>query len=109
MSTSPVHVLMLLSAELDFISFTSLIAFFKSFYLFFFLQSLVTVGAMFGSLIGGWTIDYLGRKGTVIACVLPFELGWLLIAFGKNHAMLYAGRTICGLACGIVSLSVPVS
>ncbi|XP_068737627.1 solute carrier family 2, facilitated glucose transporter member 8-like isoform X1 [Montipora capricornis] len=71
-------------------------------------SSLVTVGAMFGSLIGGWTIDYLGRKGTVIACVLPFELGWLLIAFGKNHAMLYAGRIICGLACGMVSLSVPV-
>ena len=34
MSTSPVHVLMLLSVELDFISFTSLIAFFKSFFLF---------------------------------------------------------------------------
>ena len=76
-------------------------------YLFF--QSLVTVGAMIGSCIGGWLIDKFGRKGSILMSAVPFELGWLLISFAKNHAMLYAGRIITGLACGVVSLAVPVS
>ena len=76
---------------------------------FFFLQSLLAVGGIFGSIIGGWAIDRLGRKGTIMACVLPFEFGWLLIAFAKNHMMLYSGRVINGMACGMVSLAVPVS
>ena len=76
-------------------------------YLFF--QSLITVGAMIGSCIGGWLIDKFGRKGSILMSAVPFELGWLLISFAKNHAMLYAGRIITGLACGVVSLAVPVS
>lgn len=42
-------------------------------------------------------------------CVIPFELGWLLLAYAQNRGMLYAGRIITGLACGIISLAVPVS
>ena len=76
---------------------------------FFFLQSLVPAGAIFGGPIGGWAIDKLGRKGTIILCVVPFELGWLLISYAQNRGMMYAGRIITGLACGMVSLAVPVS
>ena len=64
---------------------------------------------MIGSCIGGWLIDKFGRKGSILMSAVPFELGWLLISFAKNHAMLYAGRIITGLACGVVSLAVPVS
>ncbi|XP_044174405.1 solute carrier family 2, facilitated glucose transporter member 8-like [Acropora muricata] len=71
-------------------------------------SSLLAVGAIFGSILGGWTIDHLGRKGTIMACVLPFELGWLLIAFAQNRMMLYSGRVINGMACGMISLAVPV-
>ncbi|XP_074607589.1 solute carrier family 2, facilitated glucose transporter member 8-like [Acropora palmata] len=71
-------------------------------------SSLITLGAMFGSIIGGWAIDYFGRKGTIMLCSLPFELGWFLIAFAKNHEMLYAGRVISGVACGIITVAVPV-
>ena len=42
-------------------------------------------------------------------CAIPFELGWLLLAYAQNRGMLYAGRFITGLACGIISLTVPVS
>ena len=73
-----------------------------------FLQSLITLGAMFGSIIGGWAIDYFGRKSTIMMCSLPFELGWFLIAFAKNHEMLYAGRVISGVACGMITVGVPV-
>ncbi|XP_067045663.1 solute carrier family 2, facilitated glucose transporter member 8-like [Acropora muricata] len=71
-------------------------------------SSLLAMGAVFGSILGGWTIDHLGRKGTIMACVLPFELGWLLIAFAQNQMMLYSGRVINGMACGMVSVAVPV-
>ena len=64
---------------------------------------------MFGSIIGGWSIDHFGRKGAIMACTVPFELGYLLIAFARNHEMLYAGRVISGVASGMVSLAVPVS
>ncbi|KAJ7383683.1 Solute carrier 2 (Facilitated glucose transporter) member 8 [Desmophyllum pertusum] len=70
--------------------------------------SLVTVGAVFGSPVGGWAIDKLGRKSTIMFCVVPFELGWLLISYAQNRTMLYAGRVITGLACGTISLAVPV-
>ena len=77
--------------------------------LLFFLQSLVAVGAVLGCPIGGWAIDKFGRKRTLLLCSVPFELGWLLISFAQNRAMLYAGRIITGLACGIVSVAAPVS
>ena len=64
---------------------------------------------MFGSIIGGWTIDHLGRKGAIMACTVPFELGYFLIAFARSHEMLYAGRVISGVASGMVSLAFPVS
>ena len=70
---------------------------------------MVPLGAIFGGPVGGWAIDRLGRKGTIMFCVIPFELGWLLLAYAQNRGMLYAGRIITGLACGIISLAVPVS
>lgn len=73
-----------------------------------YLQSLLPFGAIFGGPVGGWAIDRLGRKGAILFCVIPFELGWLLIAYAQNRSMLYAGRIITGLACGIISLAVPV-
>ena len=41
--------------------------------------------------------------------VVPFQLGWLLLAYAQDRGMLYAGRVITGIACGIISLAVPVS
>ena len=47
-----------------------------------------------------------GWVGRVPYC--SFELGWLLIVYAQNRSMLYAGRIITGVACGIISLAVPV-
>ena len=74
-----------------------------------FLQSLVAVGAIFGCPIGGWAIDKFGRKRTLLLCSVPFELGWLLISFAQDRAMLYSGRITTGLSCGIASVAAPVS
>ena len=64
---------------------------------------------MFGTIIGGWTIHHLGRKGAIIACTVPFELGYLVMVFARNHEMLYARRVISGVVSRMVSLAVPVS
>ena len=68
----------------------------------------LAVGALLGGPIGGWSIDKYGRKGTILLCAIFFEFGWLLIILAQNHAMLYAGRIVTGLACGMISLAVPV-
>ncbi|XP_031555263.1 solute carrier family 2, facilitated glucose transporter member 8-like [Actinia tenebrosa] len=70
--------------------------------------ALIALGAALGSPLGGWTIEALGRKGTIMFSVIPFELGWLLISFAFNHWMLYFGRLITGIGVGMVSMTVPV-
>jgi len=47
--------------------------------------SLVNVGALFGSLSGGFLMDYFGRRITLMSISAPlFLIGWLLIAFAIN-------------------------
>ena len=72
-------------------------------------QSLLNIGAMFGSPLGGWMIDKIGRKFTFMVTAAPFVAGWLLIALGKHEGMLYAGRLLTGVAAGLASVNVPVS
>lgn len=73
------------------------------------LQSLIAVGALFGGIIAGKAVDLIGRKFVIIVGAIPFELGWLLIFFAKNHLMLYTGRIFTGVGCGIETLAVSVS
>ncbi|KAK3750850.1 hypothetical protein QZH41_007646 [Actinostola sp. cb2023] len=61
-------------------------------------SALITIGAILGGPLGGWMIEALGRKSGIMACGIPFEIGWLLICYAKNHLMLYFGRLICGIA-----------
>jgi len=72
-------------------------------------QSSLAVGALFGCIIAGPMVDVLGRKVAIIIGAIPFEIGWLLLIYAKNHLMLYSGRIITGLGCGIETLAVAVS
>ena len=51
----------------------------------------------------------MGRKVAIIIGAIPFEIGWFLLICAKNHLMLYSGRIITGLGCGIETLAVAVS
>lgn len=73
------------------------------------MQSLIAVGALFGGIIAGKAVSLIGRKFTIILGAIPFELGWLLIFYARNHLMLYAGRIFTGVGCGIETLAVSVS
>ena len=64
---------------------------------------------MIGGPIGGWAIDFVGRKIALMITAIPFTGGWLLIGFGTNAALLNSGRFFSGLGVGMASLIVPVS
>ena len=80
----------------------------------FILQVLLSVGALLGSLVGGWIVDYAGRKMSLILFGIPSSLGWLMIVLtlftdgSPFRPLLYGGRLLIGFSIGYVSLCVPV-
>ncbi|CAG5917520.1 unnamed protein product [Menidia menidia] len=70
--------------------------------------SIVTVGAALGGLLGGWMVDKIGRKLSLMFCVLPFVFGFAVIIAAQSVWMLHAGRALTGLASGVTSLVVPL-
>ncbi|XP_005938721.1 solute carrier family 2, facilitated glucose transporter member 8 [Haplochromis burtoni] len=70
--------------------------------------SIVTVGAALGGLLGGWMVEKIGRKVSLMLCALPFVSGFTIIIAAQNVWMFYVGRILTGLASGITSLVVPV-
>lgn len=70
-------------------------------------SSIMNVGALIGGPLGGLCINKLGRRGTMMASIVPFLAGWLMILFAQNFAMLLVGRVLTGLCCGITSVAVP--
>lgn len=71
-------------------------------------QSIVTLGAAIGGLLGGWMVEKIGRKLSLMFCSLPFVFGFTVIIAAQNVWMLYVGRLLTGLASGVTSLVVPV-
>lgn len=70
--------------------------------------SIVTVGAAGGGLLGGWMVERIGRKLSLMFCSLPFVGGFTIIIAAQNVWMLYLGRALTGLASGVTSLVVPL-
>ncbi|XP_078406067.1 solute carrier family 2, facilitated glucose transporter member 8 isoform X1 [Cetorhinus maximus] len=70
--------------------------------------SLVTIGAAVGGIIGGWIIDKIGRKLSLMICAVPYVAGFTMIIAAQNVWMLYGGRVVTGIASGVTSLVVPV-
>uniref|UniRef100_A0A672PYD6 Solute carrier family 2 member 8 n=1 Tax=Sinocyclocheilus grahami TaxID=75366 RepID=A0A672PYD6_SINGR len=71
--------------------------------------SVVTIGAALGGLLGGWAVERIGRKLSLMFCAVPFICGFTVIIAAQSHWMLYVGRVLTGLASGVTSLVVPVS
>ncbi|XP_053606396.1 facilitated trehalose transporter Tret1-2 homolog isoform X3 [Plodia interpunctella] len=71
------------------------------------ISSLVNLGAASVCIPIGIVMDAIGRKKTMLLLVLPFTIGWLLITFASNVAMLMAGRFITGFAGGAFCVTAP--
>ncbi|KAK0625119.1 general substrate transporter [Bombardia bombarda] len=72
------------------------------------INSTFSGGAIFGSLMGGFTMDRFGRRITILIGALICLLGAILQAAAQNLAMILVGRIIAGWAVGLMSMSVPV-
>lgn len=72
------------------------------------INSTFSGGAVFGSLMGGFTMDRFGRKGTVQIGALIAVIGAILQCAAVDLAMILVGRITSGWAIGLMSMSVPV-
>jgi sugar porter (SP) family MFS transporter len=70
--------------------------------------SWVTLGALFGSLIGGEVADRLGRKRTILLAGLMFVAGAMVQALAPITAILVAGRLIVGAGVGVAAVAAPL-
>ena len=66
-------------------------------------MSLVNIGAISGSLLGGYCGGRWGPRLTTLAACLPSALGWLTMALSPSLPVLLAGRVICG-SCGLLAV-----
>jgi len=70
--------------------------------------SLMPLGALVAAIPCGILMNAVGRKLGALLLSPIFVLGWLLMAFAKNIAMVYAGRFLVGFCSGGFSLIAPV-
>jgi SP family facilitated glucose transporter-like MFS transporter 8 len=56
----------------------------------------------------GFFINLIGRKGSMLSLVIPFTIGWVLLIWPQNVAMLIIGRVFLGLSCGGFCVAAPL-
>lgn len=71
------------------------------------IASIITIGLAFSCLPIGYLMNAFGRKGMMMLLVVPFMLGWVMLIWAQNFAMMMIGRFILGLAGGCFCISAP--
>jgi predicted MFS family arabinose efflux permease len=71
--------------------------------------SMLNFGAACVCLLMGFSINYIGRRGTLLLILIPFMLGWILLVTAADLSMLIIGRALIGIACGGCCVAAPVS
>ncbi|KAF2136177.1 uncharacterized protein K452DRAFT_313419 [Aplosporella prunicola CBS 121167] len=72
------------------------------------INSTFSGGAVFGSLMGGLTMDRFGRRKTILIGATLACIGAILQSAAQALAMILVGRILAGWAVGVLSMSVPV-
>lgn len=70
--------------------------------------SALNLGAMVMCIPIGYFINMIGRKGAMLALVIPFSIGWILLVTAQNLAMLIIGRVFIGISCGGFCVAAPI-
>lgn len=70
--------------------------------------SWVTLGALFGALVGGAMADRFSRKRSLIVAAYLFVIGALVQALAPGVAVLVTGRFVIGFGVGIASVTAPM-
>lgn len=72
------------------------------------IASLMALGTIPGSFVAGYLGERWGRKRTALFAVVPFSIGWALVATASHVAQLYVARLIFGFALGIPFTVLPM-
>jgi MFS transporter, SP family, galactose:H+ symporter len=70
--------------------------------------SWVTLGALFGSLAGGYVADHFGRKRALFAAAGLFIIGAAVEAFAPGVPVLVFGRLVAGFGVGVAAVAAPL-
>ena len=70
--------------------------------------SITTVGAVAGSLLGGWANERWGRRPVILLSSLIFTVGALVMGAAPDLAFLTLGRLVIGVAVGLSSMTIPI-
>lgn len=70
--------------------------------------SIITIGCAISCLPIGYLMQKFGRKWTMLSLVVPFVVGWALLIWAQNVAMMISGRFLIGLAGGAFCISAPL-
>ncbi len=70
--------------------------------------SWVTLGAMFGSLAGGYVADHFGRRRALFAAAALFIIGAAVEALAPNVPVLVFGRLAAGFGVGVAAVAAPL-
>ena len=70
--------------------------------------SWVTLGAMFGSIAGGFVADHFGRKRALLVAAGLFIVGALVEALTPNVPVLVFGRLVAGFGVGVAAVAAPL-
>ncbi len=70
--------------------------------------SWVTLGAMFGSLAGGYVADHFGRKRALLVAAGLFIVGASVEAFAPDVPVLVFGRLAAGFGVGVAAVAAPL-
>ncbi|CAN5616317.1 sugar porter family MFS transporter [soil metagenome] len=65
--------------------------------------SMVLIGAMLGSILGGTLADMFGRRSSLIVCGIIFCIGVAIEVLAHDLTVLLSGRIIAGFAIGLAS------
>jgi SP family galactose:H+ symporter-like MFS transporter len=70
--------------------------------------STLLIGALLGSLCGGFLADFFGRKKTLFTTAVLFFIGTFFLTEAADFEELLLGRFISGFAIGLASVAVPL-
>lgn len=69
---------------------------------------MLSLGCIFGPLLGGYSAKKIGRKPTLLIAALPILVGFVIKAFASNIQVLYAARFLMGLGAGTNYVVLPM-
>lgn len=60
----------------------------------------ISAGSLVGKLLGGWSIDRVGKRITVVSLLATQALGWGVLAGESGYAALLGGSALMGFGAG---------